>query len=71
MVPIDTYVEKGIEVYLVKFPGRNHLFITESVHGNTKAESWNSIPEGEQELAAEIGMIIDQRNNKPKQAALF
>ena len=71
MVPIDTYTDKGIEVYYVKFPDRPHIFITKTVHGNTLNEFWTSVPEGEQQLAAEIGKIIDERGNKPKQTALF
>jgi hypothetical protein len=70
-VPIETYIDKGIELYLIKFPGRRHIFITKLVHGNTLVESWTSVPEGEQELATEIGKILDQRNNRPKQTALF
>jgi hypothetical protein len=71
MVPIDTYVDKGIEVYYVKFPDRSPIFITKTVHGETQAEFWTSVPEGEQQLAAEIGKILDQRSDRPKQTSLF
>ncbi len=70
-IAIETYNAKGFAVYCVKLTDQEQIFITKTVSLSNMEDFWTSVPEGNLELAKQIGDLIDQRNNLPKQSKLF
>lgn len=73
---IDVYRQGRAVLYLALFKDRGKLFITKAkdFEGGT---FWTSIPEGQLDLAEEIGALIEAQeptannDNQPKQKTLF
>jgi hypothetical protein len=70
-VAIEAYKAAGNLVYHVKFTDQPPIFITRTVNAKSNDSIWTSVPEGNLKLAIEVGKLIDERMNLPKQKNIF
>jgi len=68
-VEVTKHDFSGRTVYRAVFPNGNDVFLTKADKGNNKY-FWTSVPEGNLDLATDLGRLIDQQLN-PEQGGLF
>lgn len=70
-VAIETYTTNSIDVYCIKLSDNEQIFISKIENSSNKEDFWSTIPEGNSDVAKQIGEIIENRNGLLKQSKLF